>query len=108
MMLPPDTGMPTDWEPWLRAVGLPDLQPATILSFNNYDEVIVAAVAGQGVALGRTPLIDDLLAQEKLVAPFGGSLASPRAYFLVTDSAARTRPAVRALEDWLIGQAHAP
>lgn len=108
MMLPPDTGMPTDWDPWLKAVGLQDLQPATILSFNNYDEVIVAAVAGQGVALGRTPLIDRLLEEKKLVAPFEGLLASPRAYFLVTDSAARTKPAVRALENWLIEQAHTP
>jgi len=108
MMLPADAGMPTDWDPWLKAVNLPDLEPAATLSFNNYDEVIVAAVAGQGIALGRTPLIDRLLEERKLVAPLQGSFASPRAYFLVIEPAARNRPAVRALEQWLQDEAARP
>ena len=39
--------------------------------------------AGQGVALGRRPLIDDLLRQRSLVAPFKESLVSPRGYVLI-------------------------
>lgn len=108
MLLPADAGMPTDWDPWLKAVRLTDLQPATTLSFNNYDEVILAAVAGQGVALGRSPLVDHLLAEHRLVAPFTSSLASPRAYYLVIDPMARSRPAVRALEQWLLEEARRP
>jgi LysR family transcriptional regulator, glycine cleavage system transcriptional activator len=108
MLLPADAGIPTDWDPWLKAMHLPDLQPATTLSFNNYGEVILAAIAGQGVALGRSPLIDDLLAKRQLVAPFASSLASPRAYYLVIDPAARNRPAVRALEQWLVEEARQP
>jgi DNA-binding transcriptional LysR family regulator len=108
MLLPPDAGIPTDWDPWLKAMQLPDLEPATTLSFNNYDEVILAAVAGQGVALGRSPLVDDLIAERQLVAPFTSSLASPRAYYLMIDSTARSRPAVRALEQWLVEEARRP
>ena len=98
-------GMPIEWEPWLQAIGLPALEPASRLSLSGYNEVVAAAVAGQGVALGRRPLVDELLREGRLVAPLPKTLATPRSYILVVDPAARTRPAVRALEAWLLAQA---
>lgn len=101
-----DSGsMPMEWEPWLTAMGLADLTPAARLSFTNYAEAIAAAVAGHGVAMGRRPLVDALLNTGQLVAPFAGEAASARGYYVVTDPAARARPAVRALEHWLLEQA---
>jgi len=104
VVVPPGTNMPLEWDPWLQAVGLAELQPAATLSFSNYDEAITAALAGQGVALGRRPLIDSLLKSRKLVAPFKGTVASPRAYFLIVESGARAKPAVQAFERWLLQQ----
>jgi LysR family glycine cleavage system transcriptional activator len=98
-------GMPIEWEPWLLSVGLPGLEPAARLSFSGYNEVVAAALAGQGVAMGRRPLIDELLRKRQLVAPFKDSLSTQRAYALIVDPAARMRPAVRALEAWLLAQA---
>lgn len=98
-------GMPVEWEPWLAALGLPGLEPAARLSFSGYNEVVTAAVAGQGIALGRRPLVDELLRQGQLVAPLATTVATPRGYILVVDPAARLRPAVRALETWLLEQA---
>jgi DNA-binding transcriptional LysR family regulator len=98
-------GMPIEWEPWLQAIGLPALEPASRLSMSGYNEVVAAALAGQGVALGRRPLIDALLREGRLVAPLPRSLVTPRSYLLVVDAAARARPAVRALEAWLLEQA---
>jgi LysR family transcriptional regulator, glycine cleavage system transcriptional activator len=95
----------TEWEPWLQALGLADLEPAARLSMSGYNEVIAAAVAGQGVALGRRPLVDQLLREGRLVAPLARTIATPRSYILVVDPAARARPAVRALEAWLLQQA---
>lgn len=104
--VPPGAGVPLEWQPWLQAVGHGSLEPAATLSFSNYDSAIAAALAGQGVALGRRPLIDSLLRNRKLIAPFkGDAIASERAYFLVVAPAARSRPAVRALEAWLLAQA---
>jgi DNA-binding transcriptional LysR family regulator len=100
-------GMPLEWSPWLQAVGLPDLEPAATLTFSGYGEAIAAAQAGQGVAMGRRPLVDALLRERRLVAPFADVARSPRTYFLVIEPAARSRPAVRALEDWLLAQAAA-
>jgi len=98
-------GMPLEWDLWLTAVGLPDLQPASTLSFSGYGEAIAAALAGQGLALGRRPLVDALLRSRKLVTPFKDAPASSRGYYLIVDAAARHKPAVRALEQWLIEQA---
>lgn len=98
-------GMPVEWGPWLQAAGLPELQPRATLSFSGYGEAIAAAVAGQGVALGRRPLVDALLRRRQLVTPFRDATASSRAYFLLVDPPARERPAVRAFERWVLAQA---
>lgn len=76
-----------------------------MLTFSSYNEVIAAALAGQGVALGRRPLIDALLRQRRLVAPFGEGWQTAKAYFVITDAAARSRPAVQAFERWLHAEA---
>ena len=96
---------PLEWVSWLQAVGLPDLEPAAAITFSNYDDVIRAALAGQGVALGRRPLIDALIKQRKLVTPFKGEWASARGYFLVMEPQAARKPAVKALAQWLLDEA---
>ena len=97
--------MPLEWDSWLQAVGMATLQPASTLSFSAYGETIAAALAGQGVAIGRRPLVDALLRKRQLVAPFESLTVPTRAYFLLFDPAAHARPAVRALEAWLLGEA---
>ncbi len=105
-MSDPIGGPPTDeWDVWLQAVGVPGLQPAATLSFSNYSEVISAATLGQGVAMGRRPLVDALLASGALVVPFKGRLASPRAYFVQVAERSAPKPSARALRDWLLEQA---
>jgi LysR family transcriptional regulator, glycine cleavage system transcriptional activator len=53
------SGMPLEWPSWFAAMGVPDVEPASVLSFTSYDSAVQAALAGQGVVLGRRPLIDD-------------------------------------------------
>ena len=98
-------GMPLEWDSWLQAVGMAALQPASTLSFSAYGETIAAALAGQGVAIGRRPLVDALLRKRQLVAPFESLTVPTRFYFLLVEPTARARPAVRALEAWLLGEA---
>ena len=95
------------WPMWLRALKLEGLAPAGTLHFSAYDQLIQAAVAGQGVALGRSPLIDTLLRDRRLVAPFRQTLASPRSYFLIQSAAASRKPEVQAFVAWLHREAHA-
>lgn len=98
---------PLEWASWLRSNGVPELEPRSWLTFSSYNEVVAAAVAGHGVALGRRPLLDGLLRSRQLVAPFGAARNTTHAYFVITDPAARAKPAVRALEQWLHAQAAA-
>lgn len=93
-----------EWPPWLRAMKLEGLKPASVLHFSMYDQLIQAAVNGQGVALGRKPLVDDLIAQRKLVAPFSGSVVSPRSYFVFRSQASRQKPEVQEFIDWLMAE----
>lgn len=97
-------GMPNEWQSWLAAVGVADVEPAALLSFNAYDAAVAAAIAGQGVLLGRRPLVDALLARGDLVTPFPEGLVSARGYFVVVNPESAQRPGVQALRDWLLGQ----
>jgi DNA-binding transcriptional LysR family regulator len=90
------------WKTWLEVAGIPELRPAATLSFSGYEQIIPAAVAGHGVALGRTPLVRDLIHSRQLVAPFASTTADPaRAYFVVTSPSAANRPEVADFVEWL-------
>ena len=93
------------WKTWLEVARVADLRPAGTLTFSGYEQIIPAAVAGHGVALGRTPLVKDLLAEKKLVAPFTSSADPARAYFVITSQAAASRPEVADFVAWLKAEA---
>jgi LysR family glycine cleavage system transcriptional activator len=94
-----------DWGLWLHAMGLDDLRPAGVLHFSSYDQLISAALAGQGVALGRMPLISSSMKGRKLVAPFSDRVASPRSYFMLASTAAAAKPEVQDFMAWLEAEA---
>ena len=96
-----------NWKTWLEVAGIADLRPASTLSFSGYDQIIPAAVAGHGVALGRSPLLKDLLAAKELVAPFKSTADPARAYFAITSRTAAGRAEVTGFIDWLKEEAKA-
>lgn len=94
------------WNGWLASVGWADAKPQAVLHFNQYDQLIQAALAGQGVALGRLELIQPLLDEKRLVrvdspAP---AQASGHAYWLIQAEDA-PREEVRHVADWLLAEA---
>ena len=107
LAMKPGSTMPVDWQAWLKAVGAADFEPSASLTFTNYDAAVGAAVAGQGVLLGRQPLVNGLLEQGALVAPFHRSLEPERGYFVIVEAGSRHKPAVQALAQWLQQQAQA-
>src|SRR6185295_8032094 len=96
-----------NWSVWLAANGIDEIESAGSLRFNHFDQVMQAALDGQGVALGRVPLIDSLLAQGRLVAPFPNRYATTRSYFIVRGTISALRPEAQAFIDWLIEEAAA-
>ena len=95
------------WSIWLEVMQVTDFKPAGSLRFSQYDQVIQAAIDGQGVALGTSGLVRRLIKQGKLVAPLVGASKSSRAYFLVVAPDSERRPDVKAFNAWLIRQAKA-
>src|SRR5919106_2079977 len=93
------------WKTWLEVERIADLKPAGTLSFSGYEQIIPAAVAGHGVALGRSPLVKDLIAEGQLVAPFKSQADPARAYFAIISKNAAGRPEVVAFLEWLKAEA---
>jgi DNA-binding transcriptional LysR family regulator len=94
-----------DWGTWLTSLGIGDLKPAGALHFSQYEQMIQAAISGQGVALGRQPLVNDLLQAGALVAPFRKSLVGSRAYFIIESEHGSAKPHVRQFAAWLMEEA---
>ncbi len=85
-----------DWGTWLTALGIEDLKPAGSLRFSRYDQMIQAAMDGQGVALGVSPLINEAIRSGTLVAPFDRQVDGPHGYYLIRSTAAAAKPQVAA------------
>lgn len=89
------------WSEWLAALGMPDIQPKGYLHFNQYDQIIQAAMEGHGVALGRVALVRPMLKDGRLVAqPDVEMGVSDYAYWLM-QAAEVPREEVRILFDCL-------
>ncbi|MSQ62987.1 MAG: transcriptional regulator GcvA [Betaproteobacteria bacterium] len=89
------------WKTWLEIERLTDLRPAGSLSFSGYDQIIPAAIAGHGVALGRSPLVREAIASGELVAPFKRSADPARAYYAIVSKNSAGRPEVADFVAWL-------
>lgn len=89
------------WSVWLETMNQHGLKPAGSLQFNQYDQLLNAALEGQGVALAVSALVQRHLRQGRLVALFGKRFATPRGYYLVVGRFAAQRPDVIAFTQWL-------
>jgi len=90
------------WGPWLKARGIAQ-RPRGTLYFNQYDQLIQAAIEGNGVALGRIALLLPALRDGRLVARMERrSRVDAYAYWLLSGEAAR--PEVAIVRDWLLAQ----
>lgn len=94
-----------DWNVWTQALGLGEFKPAGALYFSSYDQVVQAALSGQGIALGRFPLTSQMIRDKRLVTPFAEAVNSARAYFLVRSSRTRDSSDVEAFAAWLLDEA---
>ena len=97
----PGPGRWLDWPGYFRMLGIEAsgrLPPGT--AFNNYPLLMQAAIAGQGVALGWRPMVDDAIARG-LVVPVGPEIRDPsRGYELIVKPE-RGHDAVALAREWL-------
>ena len=98
------------WSEWLACQGWAGLRPKAVLHFNQYEQAIHAAIAGQGLALGRLELIGRALAEghlTKLALPQPGPPTRNAFWLIRTTSAPRAEvdEVVRWIEEEAAGVA---
>ena len=81
------------------------LRAKNTLRFTHYGDAVAAAVSGQGVAIGRLPLVASLMREGALVAPFRGANTSQRAYFVIASPRAVHNPDAQDFMRWLRAEA---
>jgi LysR family transcriptional regulator, glycine cleavage system transcriptional activator len=90
------------WKHWFKAAGVVRASPGRIIRFTQYDQVIHAALAGNGVALGRLELVRSFLDSGRLApATRDPPLPTDYGYWLVS----RSRPLGRGTADvrkWIL------
>jgi LysR family glycine cleavage system transcriptional activator len=92
----------SDWDRWFKGVKLPRVQPSGTLHFSHYDQVIHAALEGNGIAIGKRPHLTRHLQEGLLCAPFGNRwVANPGAFYLVVDPAAGDEEPLAGFVQWL-------
>lgn len=92
-----------EWEQWLRHANAPVPALEKVRLYNLSQLAVGAALAGQGIAMGRAALVVDDLAAGRLVAPFGLPIRSRASYHFVT--AANPEPHILLVQNWIADQA---
>lgn len=72
----------SDWRQWQARAHFPTIQHKTNFKYNNYPLLISAVLAGQGMALGWSPLINEGLENGSLVALKPAITRSTHGYFM--------------------------
>jgi DNA-binding transcriptional LysR family regulator len=94
------------WARWFSERALPRIEAKRWLYFNYAHQIAQAALAGQGIALARLPLVADALASGDLVEVLPHQrMDSPLVYWLIVGPRNAARPEIRAFCDWMQVQA---
>ncbi|MEI9985615.1 MAG: LysR substrate-binding domain-containing protein [Aliidongia sp.] len=104
MSMSSESSFPT-WRAWLRSAGFSGIECDRGLQINDSAAVIQAAISGNGVALGRTTLVERDLAEGRLVRPFGEALHCDLAYYIIHKPESGGEPGLAAFKEWLLAEA---
>lgn len=94
------------WPQWLRALGIDGRVDAERgPRFTDATPLILAAVLGQGVAIGRSAILHDHLTAGRLVRRFELVRPADFSYWLVCSPQRRHEPKIAVFIDWLLEEA---
>jgi LysR family transcriptional regulator, glycine cleavage system transcriptional activator len=99
-------GLP-NWPRWLEAAGVRNAAIKPGLVFDSAHIAIEAALAGQGIALGLKPLVDDDLKAGRLVRLSDFELPSAFSFWFVCRRTRLKDPRIAQFRDWLAAEAGA-
>ena len=100
-------GASYDWEMWLRAAGVTDVDTRRGPHFDSASMALEAAAMGRGVVLSTTSNSGDDLQEGTLVRPFDLSMPLDFKVHFVCPSGALEHPNILAFRDWVVAEAEA-
>ena len=97
---------PGQWQGWLSAFDVEfDSKSLRGPTFNEMSLVIDAAVAGQGVAIVRSALVDLDLTERRLIRPLTQELPTEFAYWIVCSRRTSEAPNATRMREWMLREA---
>jgi LysR family glycine cleavage system transcriptional activator len=91
-----------DWQSWILAQGV-DQNPARRgIRLNSYPMVLQAAQAGRGVALGWSYIVDEMIADGRLLRPLEAVMETAQGYYVGALEENAAQPAIHAFIEWVI------
>ncbi|MDH4580652.1 transcriptional regulator GcvA [Pseudomonas sp. BN415] len=100
-------GYEEGWGYWLKKAGADRVDSSQGLQFDTLISALRMAELGQGVALARSSLVEHMLDQGALIAPFEQRFITQEAFYLVYSPLATANPQALAFITWLVSQAQA-
>ncbi len=94
----------SSWARWFEGASVPARHRAAgHLTFSFIDQAVQAAVRGQGVVVGRSPLFEDAVANGQLAMPFPGlRVATGYSHYLLVNPERSAAKEVAAFARWLV------
>ena len=99
-------GYEEGWGYWLNMVGAHSVDFSTGMQFDTLISTLRMAELGQGIALARSSMVDEMLRDGRLVEPFTQRIDASESFYLVRDSGAEQHPDAAIFSTWLVEQAH--
>lgn len=94
---------PGAWEHWFSSLGI-EAKPGGGMRFEQFSNVAQACIAGLGIALMPTFLIESELESRQLAKAYDHQVRSLSAYYLVRPLSKISHPPVLAFSNWLLEQ----
>lgn len=99
---------PGDWIDWLAAAGVALPGGVRRRVFDHFFVTLQAVEDGGGLGIGPFPILDRMVAANRLAAPFPEIRFERAAYFALTPFDADKSPALAAFIDWLVAEGGRP
>jgi len=94
-----------NWNWWMEEFDLSLPSSVRTFGFDNYANVIQAALDGQGVALGFSDIIEDLLSKGLLVRPMEQTCVTGYSVYLVVPNGMTLSSNAELFHDWIVSEA---
>jgi LysR family glycine cleavage system transcriptional activator len=95
-------GYEEGWGAWLNQTNHEHLRLSQGFQFDTLVTALEMAALGEGLALGRTSLVDGMIKSGRLVAPFEQRIPTDEAFYLVYAGSQLNHPHAEAFRNWLL------